>query len=328
MAAKQLLGRLNSSASSSPGRSCEMLPVPVTTGGPPEKLHVPCDLYGLFLVEPLQLDVSVDGLTVVFLAMTRAFVFVALNFAIQVLYVVRIHRMSVDMQCGHEHACMQVVCVFVFGISICSELRRCADFLELVAKCPASGEGGGYVSVARRSNASPRQGAVLCQETAERPSGFRDRVANWVRKSSVPDKTRVWTLGAMDHRWKAVCLVLVGVPRVLICCLLANSGAHFIVRSPDIIVDTVAVLFVVDVATFIYSAFTTNAVKQQLEMVQPLEWHPCNTRRFVSFLFVNFAYPVLLVCFSVAVVCCSRQACHKGDDSEVLQFLKEMVYLN
>merc|ERR1712176_1532126 len=87
-----------------------------------------------------------------------------------------------------------------------------------------------------------------------------------------------------------------GIPRFLICCLLAKAGAGYIVRSDQIIVDTVAVLFVVDIATFIYSAFTSNA------------------RRFVSFLFVNFVYPVLLVCFSVAFVWFSRQACHKGED--------------
>jgi ABC-type uncharacterized transport system permease subunit len=130
----------------------------------------------------------------------------------------------------------------------------------------------------------------------------------------IDDKTHVWTLDSMSHGWKAVCLLFVGIPRFLICCLLAKAGAGYIVRSDQIIVDTVAVLFVVDIATFIYSAFTTNAVKQQLEMVQPVEWRPSNTRRFVSFLFVNFVYPVLLVCFSVAFVWFSRQACHKGED--------------
>ncbi|CAK0823520.1 unnamed protein product [Prorocentrum cordatum] len=283
----------------------------------PTKLYVPCDLYGLFVVEPLQLDASIDGWTIVSLAMMRAFVFIALNFSIQVLYVVRIHRMSVDMQdqqwC-HEHSCMQVVCVFVFGISICSELRGCADFLLLVVRCPASGSG--YAGIGDGPDRPQRHGAVLSQEAVERPGGLRARIANWAKRSSAVDQTRVWTLGSLDHRWKAVCFLFVGVPRVVICCLLANSGARFIVRSPDIIVDTVAVLFVVDVAAFMYSAFTTNAVKQQLEMVQPLECYPCNTRRLVSFLFVNFAYPVLLVCFSVAVVWCSREGCRKSEDFE------------
>ncbi|CAK0823517.1 unnamed protein product [Prorocentrum cordatum] len=200
------------------------------------------------------------------------------------------------------------------GISICSELRGCADFLLLVVRCPASGSG--YAGIGDGPDRPQRHGAVLSQEAVERPGGLRARIANWAKRSSAVDQTRVWTLGSLDHRWKAVCFLFVGVPRVVICCLLANSGARFIVRSPDIIVDTVAVLFVVDVAAFMYSAFTTNAVKQQLEMVQPLECYPCNTRRLVSFLFVNFAYPVLLVCFSVAVVWCSREGCRKSEDFE------------
>jgi hypothetical protein len=284
---------------------------------------VSCDLYGLFVAEPLQLDASIDGWTIVFLAMIRSFFFIALNFTIQMLYVVRVHHAARAMQgqqCTNEQSYMQVVCVFVFGISICSELRGCVDFQALVVRCPVSGVGSGYMVIGRGSDVSNGHGAVLSQERVERPSGerasgFRARIANWVKRSSViDDKTHVWTLDSMSHGWKAVCLLFVGIPRFLICCLLAKAGAGYIVRSDQIIVDTVAVLFVVDIATFIYSAFTTNAVKQQLEMVQPVEWRPSNTRRFVSFLFVNFVYPVLLVCFSVAFVWFSRQACHKGED--------------
>jgi hypothetical protein len=347
MAAKQLLNRLNSTGSGGlESKSNETLPVPVTTGAPPEKLHVPCDLYGLFVAEPLQLDASIDGWTIVFLAMIRAFFFISLNFIIQMLYVVRIHRMNMKVQdkpqCSNEHPYMQMICVFVFGISIFSELRGCVDFLALVVRCPVSRAGGGYLGIGRGSDGSHGHGAVLSQEIAERPSGFRARVANWAKRSSVLDKTHIWTLDSMSRGWKAVCLLFVGVPRVLICCLLAKAGAGYIVRSPQIIVDTVAVLFVVDVATFIYSAFTTNAVKQQLEMVQPVEWRPSNTRRFMSFLFVNFAYPVLLVCFSVAFVWLSRQACDEGEDfqsslklgetandlKEVGDFFTEMVHFN
>ena len=176
--------------------------VPRASGGAPEKLHVPCDLYGLFVAEPLQLDASVDGWTIILLVMTRAFFFIALNFIIQMLYVVKIHRLSVDSQsepCAREQErfYMQVVCVFVFGISIFRELRDCIDFLALVVRCPVSPDGG-YRGIGRGSDGSHRHGAVLSQE---RPSGTSS-ILSWVRRRS--SKTHVWTLGSMSYSWKVL----------------------------------------------------------------------------------------------------------------------------
>lgn len=310
------------------------------SGCPPEKLHLPCDLYGLFVAEPLQLDASVDGWTLIFLVMTRAFFFIALNFLIQLLYVVKIHRLSVELQAEpreQERFYMQVVCVFVFGISIFRELRDCIDFLALVVRCPVSRDGG-YRGIGGGSDGSHRHGAVLSQERSSGTSG----ILSWARRRS--SKTHVWTLGSMSYSWKVVCFLFVGMPRIMFCSLFAKVGAGFIVRSPDIIIDTVGVLFVVEIGTFMYNAFTTNAVKQQLEQLQPIEWYPSNARRLAAFLFVNFAYPVLLICFSVAVVWYSRKA--RGDHEdlgssladgetavmsdlrEVVDFFKEMVCLD
>jgi len=299
---------------------------------------VPCDLYGLFVAEPLQVSVSIDGCTIVFPAMIRAFLFMAMTFTVQFLCVVRIHHMSMKMQgqeCSHEHSYMQVVCVFMFGMCIFSELRGCVDFLALVARCPVYRGGWGYTGIGSESDWWHGHGAMLSQWRVEHSCGCGARVANWVTRSS-------WTLDSMGYGWKAVCLVFVGLPRVLICCLFAKVGVGFIVRSPQIIVDTVAMLFVVNIATFIYTFFTTNEVKQQMETVKPVEWYASNTRRITSFLFVNFAYPVLLVCLSVAVVWFSRQACDEGEDfqswlklgdtsndqAEAVSFFKEVVYVN
>jgi hypothetical protein len=312
---------------------------PHVSGSAPEKLHLPNDLYGLFVAEPLQLDASVDGWTIIILVMTRAFFFIVLNFIIQMLYVVKIHRLSVDLDpCVQERFYMQVVCVFVFGISIFRQLRDCIDFLALVVRCPVARDGG-YRGIGRGADGLHRHGAVLSQE---RPSGTSS-ILNWARRRE-SSKTHVWTLGSMSYSWKVVCIMFVGMPRILFCSLFAKVGAGFIVRSPEIIIDTVGVLFVVEIGTFMYNAFTTNAVKQQLEQLQPIEWYPSNARRLAAFLFVNFAYPVLLICFSVAVVWYSRKSCGEHEDlgssladgeaavmsdlMEVVDFFKEMVCLN
>lgn len=308
-----------------------------------ESLSVPCDLYGLFVAEPLQLDRHVDGWLIVLLVMIRAFLFIALNFTIQMLYVVRIHKLSVEMQgeqCRHKTAYMQVICVFVFGISIFRELRNCVDFMVLVYRSPVS-RNRGYVGIGN-GDGSHRHGAVLHEEN----KGPTASILSWARRRSLLSKTHTWTLGSMTYSWKCTCFLCVGLPRLLIGLLFAKVGAGFIVRAEerDIIIDTVAVLFVVDIGTFMYNAFTTNSVKQQVERAKPVEWFPSNTHRVLAFVFVNFAYPVLLIAFSIAAVWYSRKACDPSEDfqstlkageklasadlREAVDFVKEMMSLD
>eukprot|EP00931_Biecheleriopsis_adriatica_P015598 TRINITY_DN11828_c0_g1_i1.p1 TRINITY_DN11828_c0_g1~~TRINITY_DN11828_c0_g1_i1.p1 ORF type:complete len:355 (+),score=66.44 TRINITY_DN11828_c0_g1_i1:44-1066(+) len=288
----------------------------------PEKLSVPCDLYGLFLAEPLQLDVHVDGWIIFFLEMARCVFFVMANFGIQLLYVTRIHhlnRRNEGAQCRPENPYMQLVCVFVFATSTFKELRSCSDLFDLLLRCPVN-EKNGYIhlGVGGGSDDRHRHGAVLHAEGEEQKGqrGLTERLVQWAKVYRSGQKQHVWTLTSMSNKWKAVCVVFVALPRIVLCLLLLKVASGFIVRSSEenMVVDTVAALFIVDIGTFMYNAFTTNTVKQNLERMPPLELHSSNCVKLLNFFLVNFMLPFLTVAFSIGVVWYLRQTCPQEAD--------------
>eukprot|EP00441_Pelagodinium_beii_P036705 CAMPEP_0197627466 /NCGR_PEP_ID=MMETSP1338-20131121/6077_1 /TAXON_ID=43686 ORGANISM="Pelagodinium beii, Strain RCC1491" /NCGR_SAMPLE_ID=MMETSP1338 /ASSEMBLY_ACC=CAM_ASM_000754 /LENGTH=325 /DNA_ID=CAMNT_0043198201 /DNA_START=78 /DNA_END=1055 /DNA_ORIENTATION=- len=281
-----------------------------------EKLQVPCDLYGLFVVEPLQLNVHVDGWIIFFLELARTLFLVAVNFSIQLLYVSRIHhlnRRNDGAQCGKENPYMQLVCVFVFTTSIFKELRSCGDLFELLLRCPVR-ENNGYINLGVGGGSASQQshGVVLHAEgDVQPPKGFTDRLVQAAKLYRSGSKQHVWTLGSMTNLWKIFCLFFVAVPRSIICLLLLKVASGFVVRSSEetMVVDTVAALFIVDIGNFMYNAFTTNAVKQHLERMPALELQPSNCVRLMNFFLVNFMLPVVTIVFSVGIVWYLRQHC-------------------
>jgi len=290
-----------------------------------EKLHVPCDLYGLFVVEPLQLNIHVDGWIIFFFEMARTMFFVAVNFGIQLLYVSRIHRLNRHndgAQCSRDNPCMQLVCVFVFATSIFKELRSCSDLFELLLRCPVK-ENSGYINLGVGGvDGQQLHGVVLHAEgEAQQPKGFTDRLVLWAKLQRNGSKQHIWTLGSMTNFWKVLCLFFVALPRIIICMLLLKVASGFIVRSSEetMVVDTVAALFIVDIGTFMYNAFTTNAVKQHLERMPALELQPSNCVRLMNFFLVNFMLPVITVIFSLGIVWYLRQEC--GPDAGLFSVL-------
>mmetsp|Transcript_48712 Transcript_48712/g.87505 ORF Transcript_48712/g.87505 Transcript_48712/m.87505 type:complete len:305 (+) Transcript_48712:85-999(+) len=283
-------------------------------------LSVPCDLYGLFVAEPLQLNVRVDGYVIFFLEMTRTIFFLVVNFGIQLLYVTKIHkinRQNEGAQCEPKKAFLQLVCIFVFATSIFKELRNCIDFLDLLIRCPVK-DVDGYVRMGVGGGSEGNQhGAVLYNESDPATAGgFRDRLYKLAKLYRSETKEHVWSLGSMTYLWKLVCIVLVGLPRIVLCLLLLKVASGFIARSSQesMIIDTVAALFISDIGTFMFHAFTTNSVKNNLRRMPALELASNNCARLVAFLLVNFVLPIITVVLSGAIVWFLRRQCAADQD--------------
>eukprot|EP00439_Symbiodinium_sp_Y106_P030142 s5773_g3.t1 len=204
-------------------------------GGATETLQVPCDLYGLFVAEPLQLNVRIDGYVIFFLEMIRTVFFLAVNFGIQLMYVTRIHkinRQNEGAQCEPRKAYLQLVCIFVFATSIFKELRNCTDFLDLLIRCPVR-ESDGYVRVGVGGGCDGKHGAVLHSECEPPSSSFRDRLSKLARLYRCEQKDHLWSLGSMTGLWKLVCVIFVALPRIVLCLLLLKVASGFIARSTE-----------------------------------------------------------------------------------------------
>ncbi|CAE7356554.1 PPT2 [Symbiodinium natans] len=270
-------------------------------GGATETLAVPCDLYGLFVAEPLQLNVRVDGYVIFFLEMTRTVFFLAVNFGIQLMYVTRIHkinRQNEGSQCEPRKAYLQLVCIFVFATSIFKELRNCTDFLDLLIRCPVK-ESDGYTRVGVGGCAAalafwkPKSNSrqLITHRVAPSSATAEDRLFKLARLYRCEQKDHIWS---MTYLWKMVCIVFVALPRIVLCLLLLKVASGFIARSNEesMVIDTVAALFISDIGTFMFHAFTTNSVKNNLRRMPAVEFTSTNCARLLSFFLVNFVLPV------------------------------------
>jgi len=276
----------------------------------PETFHVPCDLYGLFVAEPLQLNTEIDGHVIVALVMFRLCFFVIANYTIQMLYIGRINKLALDLegnQCDNIHVYMQLVCVFVFTTSIFREFRDALNLADLLIRAP----------VEQNEIIDAKHGAVLLahEDRLQRKPGFVDRLMKWQRSRGEFNIETKWTLGAMSKRWKVGCLLLLVFPRMMVTLLLTKVGTSFIVRASEefMIADTVAALFIVDIDHFIYHAFTTHVVQQQLEGMKALKVHFSNFYRVSNFFSVNFLCPLGILMFTFSVVWSARLVCDEEE---------------
>eukprot|EP00439_Symbiodinium_sp_Y106_P059300 s1686_g8.t1 len=84
--------------------------------------------------------------------------------------------------------------------------------------------------------------------------------------------------------------------------------------TESMVIDTVAALFISDIGTFMFHAFTTNSVKNNLRRMPPVEFTSNNCARLLSFFLVNFVLPIITVGLSVAMVWYLRSHCGPDQD--------------
>ena len=102
-----------------------------------------------------------------------------------------------------------------------------------------------------------------------------------------------------------MCILFAAIPRMLICLLLGFIGAIYIGRSESqeaMLLNTLAVLFVLDIDDAIYNVFTSGSLKVHMEHIKPIILHPTNNDRLIAFFFASFIFPVLVVALSVVIV--------------------------
>jgi len=280
-------------------------------------LEVPQNLYGLFLVEPLQMKPSVDGWLIIALLVCRAWFFILVTYFVQATYIVRLHVINHDMtgeQCTNDLH-LQVTCIFVLTAAGFQELREIIDFASLLYWLPVIGIFDGYQKVETAS--ARRDGEVFNAEAeaqAQRSPGFRSalwRLAARGSRKNLQAGEKLWRLQGASRLWKGICACIVVLPRLIICMALVRFASGFLMRKPEesMVVDTVAALFVLEISGFLFNAFTTDEVKQQLVATEGIKIVTSQWHRIAMFVFVHFVYPLLCVGFAVGMVYYLRGDC-------------------
>jgi len=173
-----------------------------------------------------------------------------------------------------------------------------------------------------------KHGAVLLahEDRLKKERGFVERLTKWQRSRNEFNIERKWTLVAMGKLWRVGCILLLVIPRMMVTLLLTKVGTSFIVRASEefMIADTVAALFIVEIDHFMYHAFTTHVVQQQLEGMTPLKVQFSNWYRVSNFFSVNFLCPLGILIFTFSIVWSARLVC--DEDEHLIHGLKHGLH--
>jgi len=122
--------------------------------------------------------------------------------------------------------------------------------------------------------------------------------------------------GRHELQWKVWCFVVVFLPRVLMSCALCYVGAMYICRSESkeaMILNTLSVLFIVEIDDTVYKVFTSGSLKVHMENVKGISLHPTNADRLVSFMFASVFSPILAVFMSWFFVYLENSRCDRTE---------------
>jgi len=275
-------------------------------------LQVPANLYGMAIAEPPQLSVKHDGRGLFVTEIARVYFMLLINYFVCSLFVLQINEMNdgAEHHCSAQLVLLEFICVFVFEVQMLTELQESVGmvFLILTAKGPSAEvqkEGSGRFSrgpslYAQARDASPTGGAVLVNE---------DNGGSWMRRLKKrlrrTEEEQQWAFEGISWTFKAWSLLVVAVPKVLLGLAVAYIGGVYIIKSADaetMVMSTLAVVFIADIDAILYEAFTSSAMRCELEDMEPVEVPLSNAKRFGLWLLSGVFAPVIMAAASAAIM--------------------------
>lgn len=274
--------------------------------------HLPENLYGLAIAEPLQLDWRIDGSVLYCVELWRGFGLLSLNYIVQTTFLVWIWRIDNQHKLS-EMAChanlwslqLELVCIFIFLVAIFVEIRETVDMFIGLWHAPVA---TGYSLLAavetEQHGHHGHQGAIIMQDkpqTLFMRMGIK-KDAEWKR----------WSLRRMTASYKALVILLVVIPKFCIGLVFTVVGGMYIIASDDeetIILNTVAVNFVLDLDEYFLYTFSTDAIMNRLSRIEGIPLGHTNSFRMVGFFFFSVVLIPALVLATIGLVMFHRIGC-------------------
>mmetsp|Transcript_91759 Transcript_91759/g.256416 ORF Transcript_91759/g.256416 Transcript_91759/m.256416 type:complete len:298 (-) Transcript_91759:278-1171(-) len=260
------------------------------------ELEVPSDLYGLTIVEPTMLDRKLDGTAMFLVEVGRIYGMLAANYFLVILFMTQLWKMvreSKVSECSGELLGLELGCVFIFEVRMLTDLRKglsIATTLWSLHTRPSIERSASYKNI---TGSSPSAGAVLVKEDTGVMGKFRS-----LGKSSKNDPSKQWKLTEVSRSYRIVCALVIALPKLALDMALAYLGGVYVMRSEsnsDMVLNTLAVVFVAEIPELMYTAFTSEAMRYSLEGLTCLEIELTNRQRLLGW----FAGCVLAPLFTV-----------------------------
>jgi len=260
-----------------------------------------------------------------------------LNYLVTSLLLFQIWKMneqSAVAECSGRLMLLEVGCVFLFEVRMLVDVRKCFSIMHLLWAAPSpvpaitnSANSFGHRYMSTRSN-SPKAGAILAKEPQEESMIFR--MYRKVRGGSDNNHGSQWKLDGISRAYRTWCMVTVAIPALVLSIILGYLGGIYIMRSAndgEMLTNTLAVVFVAEIEEFLYAAFTSDAMRYNLENMQPVDIDLTNRQRLAHWFACSILYPAMTMCVAALVVHHARTLdCHddewslKGIMSAAMQF--------
>jgi len=262
------------------------------------ELYIPTNIYGMIIAEPLHLNRKTDGLFVFVVEMAASYFTLVANYILQAwllyeIYCVNQGKIGEGGKCP-QGVILQIVCVFIFEASVFNEVRSCTELFSLLYH--AGGARGGYTK-----QEPAGAGAVLLEEKEQSVFG---RFTKKIRPTPPPGMPQ-WNLHSMPRLYKVWTTLIAAIPKFLIVLFLAYQGGVFIALCEtvdDIVLNTLAVNFIVDIDEILYTSFTSSATQFALEHAEAVEIEMSNKQRFAQWFLNTFVFPAVVFCSSLFLV--------------------------
>lgn len=271
-----------------------------------ESYALPETLYGLIIAEPLQLDIDVDGKFIFITELFRSTFLLLVNYTVQGLFLWQfylINSAKTHEGCAGGLESLRILCVFVFCVSSFLEIRDSENMFFGLWACPT--KDSSQAQATHQSHAG--HGAVM--EAESKGWNPADRMNVWLKKKTAGTG---WTLENMTKAYKAFVILAVVLPKLGIALSVAYVGSVYILKSGDaetMILNTLAVLFVVDIDEFIYNTFTPASMKSQLVNIPEISLNPTNMERKWAYFSSTFLHPSIIIAATFWLVWAHDEEC-------------------
>lgn len=161
-----------------------------------------------------------------------------------------------ELDATHRAQVLRKLCVGAFVVCLFKDIRQTYEMVVLLRELPS--ETGTWLVI------STLEEEVLRVDTNGEKKFAREK-----------DEQIHWQVDCMELHWKVLVLIAVIVPKLLIFAFLYFYGSIWLMNVVDhqeLILNAVALVFVLELDEAVFAAVTTSDVQQQMDNLQP--WNP------------------------------------------------------
>lgn len=280
---------------------------------------VPASLYAVSIVELSRVNRHSDG-NVLFVAEVFRVVFLlGLNYLLTVLFTAQLGLMVTkqfelgERPCPMHFMVLIFCCTFIFEVSMLAHFEKCFNLTKLLwfadghqyekVDNPIADALARVRSAPDGSNELPKAGggAILAQQKT-----FSSKLYMRILHPIHGDRNdqhgmSVWSLKGTSGYYRGACFVLIVLPKCFADLMLAYLGGLFVASTSEgdnMMLNTLAVVFISELDELMYFSFTSSAMRLQLENMKAVKLQLTNKVRISMWFFHSLVVPTVAVSFA------------------------------